>query len=102
LTRGGPQAYRFVMGKGLILMGILAAALTNPALACTCPKEQLLKQYGTVSMLGGLKTQSGPVRPVVPQPAAAIKAANPLPLLVPIRQTRPVGPTSLEWLLLEP
>jgi hypothetical protein len=90
------------MGKGLILMGILAVALASPAFACTCPKEQLIKQYGTVSMLGGLKTQAGPVRPVASQTATTVKVSNPLPLLVPIRQTQPVGPTSLEWLLLEP
>ncbi|MES1152278.1 MAG: hypothetical protein ABUL54_10310 [Dongia sp.] len=90
------------MVKGLILMGIMAVALAKPAVACTCPKEQLIKQYGTVSMLGGLKTQAGPVRPAASQTAATVKTPSSLPLLVPIRQTRPVGPASLEWLLLEP
>ena len=50
----------------LILAGVIAAGLVSqPAEACNCPKEQLIKAYGSVSMLGGLtKPRPGPLRPV--------------------------------------
>jgi hypothetical protein len=50
---------------------LLGGLLAQPAQACNCPKEQLLQQNGTISMLGAAaKPRVGPVRPVVPQAAA--------------------------------
>jgi hypothetical protein len=90
------------MRKRLIPLCILAVGWASPAIACSCPKEQLIKEYGTVSMLGHAK-KAGPVRPVAVQNAAAVKTpAQPLPLLVPIRLTPAAGADSLEWLLLDP
>jgi hypothetical protein len=89
------------MGKHLILLAILAVAGAAPAAACNCPKEQLIKEHGTVGVFDAPK-QPGPVRPVAARPVATVKAPGPLPLLVPIRQTPAMGSTSLEWLLLEP
>jgi hypothetical protein len=85
------------MGKHLILLAILIAAGTVPAAACNCPKEQLIKEHGTV---GVFAPRPGPIRPIV-QASALAGAAGPLPLLVPIRQSLPTDPTSLEWLLLD-
>ena len=89
------------MRKRLILLAILAAGWACPAAACNCPKEQLIKEHGTVGVFDGPK-QPGPVRPVAAQPAATVKAPGPLPLLVPVRQIPAAGSTSLEWLLFEP
>jgi hypothetical protein len=86
------------MGKRLILLAILAVAGTSPAIACNCPKEQLIKEHGTVGVFDGSKAQPGPVRPVA-QAVPTVKPLGPLPLLVPVRQTT-AGPTALEWLLL--
>jgi hypothetical protein len=58
-------------------LGIAATALvaalagaTAPAMACNCPKEQLIKKYGTVSQM----------RPAVPlpPPLPTIKSAAPV------------------------
>jgi len=87
------------MGKRLILLAILAASWAMPAVACNCPKEQLIKEHGTVGVFDGPKIRPGPVRPVI-QTAAAPKTLAPVPLLVPMRPA-PAGPTSLEWLLLD-
>jgi hypothetical protein len=87
------------MGKRLILLAILTIAGAVPAAACNCPKEQLIKEHGTV---GVFAPRLGPIRPVVQAKTTATAAtAAPLPLLVPIRETLPAGPTSLEWLLLD-
>ena len=88
------------MRKQLILLAILAIAGTSPAIACNCPKEQLIKEHGTVGVFNGRKVQPGPVRPVI-QAAVTVNRPDSLPLLVPIRPA-PGGPTSLEWLLPTP
>ncbi len=87
----------------LILTALLTVAGAGTAAACTCPKEALIKEYGTVSMLGHAQVQPGPVRPVAVQ-AAPVKSPTPqaLPLLVPIQAPAGTGPTSPEWLLFEP
>jgi hypothetical protein len=85
------------MGKGLILLAILTVAGALPAAACNCPKEQLIKEHGTV---GVFAPRLGPVRPVI-QAAATAATPGPLPLLIPIRETPSPGPTALEWLLLD-
>ena len=92
------------MRKQLILLPILVVAGTSSALACNCPKEQLIKEYGTVSPLGRGQARPGPVQPIAAQttPAKSLAPAA-LPLLVPIRANPAgTGPTSLEWLLFEP
>jgi hypothetical protein len=86
------------MRKRLILLAILAVGMASPAAACNCPKEQLIKEHGTVGVFD--RPQPGPVRPRVPA-VAPVQNPVPLPLLVPIRQTPTAGSTSLEWLLLE-
>lgn len=38
-----------------VLSGVLAGlllVLAGPSYACSCPKEQMIKKYGTVSQLG--------------------------------------------------
>jgi len=90
------------MRKRLILLAILAVGWVSPAAACNCPKEQLIKEHGTVGVFDGPKIQPGPVRPAILQAAATVKTRGVLPLLVPIRSRLAVGPTSLEWLLLYP
>jgi hypothetical protein len=89
------------MVKRLILIGILAAAGASSAAACNCPKEQLIKEHGTVGVFDGPKVRVGPVRPAALQASAPVKTLADLPLLMPVRPT-PAGPTSLEWLLLDP
>jgi hypothetical protein len=86
------------MLKRLILLAILAIVGASPAAACNCPKEQLIKEHGTVGVFAP-KTQLGPVRPAAAQTAAAVNTPSPLPLLIPIRQA---PATALEWLLLDP
>ena len=88
------------MRKRLILLAILAMGGASPAVACNCPKEQLIKEHGTVGVFDRPK-QPGPIRPAGP-PAAATKTPASLPLLVPIRQTPAAGSASLEWLLFQP
>jgi hypothetical protein len=91
------------MRKRLIPLCILAVGWASPAMACSCPKELLIKEYGTIGVFGHAKTTAGPVRPVAVQNAATAKTpAQPLPLLVPIRLAPAVGADSLEWLLLDP
>ena len=89
------------MRKRLILLAILAVGGTSPAAACNCPKEQLIKEHGTVGVFAP-KTQIGPVRAAVIRAVVTAKAPGLLPLLVPIRPAPAAGPTSLEWLLLKP
>jgi hypothetical protein len=49
-----------------VAVAVLAAA---PAMACSCPKEKLVKKYGTVSQIH---------QPVpLPPPLPAIKAVTP-------------------------
>jgi hypothetical protein len=88
------------MGKRLIFLVILAIGGTAPAEACNCPKEQLIKEHGTVSIFAP-RAQLGPVQPTAVETTTVNKPA-PLPLLVPIQQAPSPGPTSLEWLLLAP
>ena len=63
-----------------ILSGLVAVGLASqPALSCTCPKEKLVQEYGTVSLLGGLqKPRPGPLRPVSAE--APRPALGPIPL----------------------
>lgn len=69
------------MGRVLALMTVLAGGLlSQPAHACNCPKEQLLQQNGTISLLGvAEKPRVGPVRPAMPQ--SAVRQPLDLPLL---------------------
>jgi len=91
------------MVKRLILLAILTAVGAAPAAACNCPKEMLIKEHGTVGVFA--PKPLGPVRPAAIQ-AVTVKIPGTLPLLVPIRQVAVrqfgAGPTSLEWLLLDP
>jgi hypothetical protein len=74
------------MGKLVVVMAMLAGGLlSQSAQACNCPKEQLLKQYGTISMLGAPeKPRVGPVQPAISQPAAR------QPLDLPLLPTRKI------------
>jgi len=90
------------MRKRLILLAIMAVGGASPAAACNCPKEQLIKEHGTVGVFDRPTAQPGPVRPTVTQAAATVEAPAPLPLLIPIRPVPVADPTSLEWLLLAP
>ena len=52
-----------------VLWPVLAAAVfvwAGSAMACNCPKEQMVKKYGTVSLL-----HHGPPLPPLPPPAKA-------------------------------
>jgi hypothetical protein len=89
------------MRKRLILLAILAVGGAVPAAACNCPKEQLIKEHGTVGVFD-TRRQPGPVRAVVAPVVPKVQTQNGLPLLVPVRQATMAGSTSLEWLLLEP
>jgi hypothetical protein len=66
------------MLKRLILLAIMAIGGTSQAVACNCPKEQLIKEHGTVGVFAP-KTQLGPVRPVSAQTAATVNAPTLLP-----------------------
>jgi len=67
------------------LVGMLAIGLfAQPAAACNCPKEQLILQNGSVSMLGGLaKPRPGPLRPMDAVPPGPVLD---LPWLLPISE----------------
>ena len=66
----------------LTLVGLVAVGLASqPAEACNCPKEQLIKQYGSVSALPAAKPRPGPLA-AEPTPAPA----EALPLLWPIAE----------------
>jgi hypothetical protein len=83
----------------LTLAGLIAVGLASqPAEACTCPKEQLIKRYGSVSALGpAAAPRPGPL--AEPAPAAPAEA---LPLLWPIAEKSLPASGLPEWGLADP
>jgi hypothetical protein len=49
----------------ILLIGLIFAAIAPPVLACNCPKEQMIKKYGTVSQIH----PPVPAPPPAPEPA---------------------------------
>jgi hypothetical protein len=60
------QAKSWRRRVGWLAVAALAIVWSGPAAACNCPKEQMIKKYGTVSML-----RHGPPLPPPLPPAKA-------------------------------
>jgi hypothetical protein len=57
------------VGMAAMAVAVVLAGAIAPAMACNCPKEQLIKKYGTVSQVR---------QPVpLPPPLPTIKAVAP-------------------------
>jgi hypothetical protein len=55
--------------RGLLQVALAAAVLLAPlagAQACNCPKEQLIKKYGTVSQIHPPQQPTPPLPPPLP------------------------------------
>lgn len=53
-------------------LALLAAGVPAPADACNCPKEQLIKKYGTVSQM----PRTIPLPPPLPPAKSAVGATG--------------------------